>query len=595
MTLLSTAQQLTNQGLSVVPVVHGQKRPSCEWKIYQSRIAQFGELVSWFGGNQNMGMGVVCGAVSNNLVCLDFDSKDAAKHFADDPHHAELMKTAAIAESSRGIHVFFRSTEPVASQALYLAGWEGKAGDLLSEGKFAVLPPTLHPDGFRRNWVRNIIVPGQKIPIISMQDLNLAKPPKETPEVQGHGEGDRHNSMVRFAKENAHRTEDLNDLVCLMLVANEDRCHPPLPYDEILGIAKYFRPSDLLPHPKRINKEELNSYTSSFFPNTMSKSEEQSVDTIFLAAPEYAKDRVDSPMTWVVEGMLPMGYLVVLGATSKSGKSCLVTNLAHAVASGTEFLGMPTNQGAVLWLAYEESESERNLVLANYDPLSPNMYISHEKIILDSETGMTVLRHWIQRTNAKLLVIDPLYGAVQAESLSDGRKARTALEGLKELCRTENVTAIVLHHFTKNVSVGSTRERFADSNQILATASMDWIMETRPQADQTREIRLLGAGRGAFANKTWLILSRSDHEYELIASGSTAECEQDHIELQMISLIQEFDHGATAEELSSRLGIALSTTRNRLTQLVKANKITVIGKQGKMSVYGAERVLVGAE
>src|SRR5579862_5263359 len=36
--------------------------------------------------------------------------------------------------------------------------------------------------------------------------------------------------------------------------------------------------------------------------------------------------------SWLVDELLPLGYLVVLGASSKAGKTCFATALAHAVA-----------------------------------------------------------------------------------------------------------------------------------------------------------------------------------------------------------------------------------------------------------------------
>jgi hypothetical protein len=81
MTTLQQALEYTQMGLSVVPVEHGTKRPLGEWKEYQSRIATIKELDSWFL-DKDMGLGIVCGKVSGNLVCLDFDSPGAYEHFA---------------------------------------------------------------------------------------------------------------------------------------------------------------------------------------------------------------------------------------------------------------------------------------------------------------------------------------------------------------------------------------------------------------------------------------------------------------------------------------------------------------------------------
>ena len=61
---------------------------------------------------------------------------------------------------------------------------------------------------------------------------------------------------------------------------------------------------------------------------------------------------------WVVEGLLPVGGTSLLAAKPKVGKSTFARCLAFAVARGEEFLGRKTKQGAVLYLAPQELESE---------------------------------------------------------------------------------------------------------------------------------------------------------------------------------------------------------------------------------------------
>ncbi len=586
--ILTYAEHYLFQGFSVVPVPHESKRPTIDWKQYQTERVSVGVARDWFEHRGDLGIGIICGKVSGNLVCLDFDDADAFEHFSKDPAHQRLIQNASIAKSSRGYHVFFRTPDPVPSRTFYLEGFEGKAGDLLSEGKLVVIPPTRHPSGMLRQWVRPLKA---NLPTVDLADLSLRSPDPHKESDHDFVNGNRHNSLVRLAADYAKGGYELSELRRVLMAANDLVCKPPLPRSEVEGIAKHFAGHDHHHPPIEINRDVINSLLNNVIPNPM-PNEDDKVNAIFQPATDYISHQTETDMAWLVEGMLPLGYLVVLGATSKAGKSCLVTNLAHAVCTGGQFLGMPTTQGAVLWLAYEESEAERRMILRNYAPVSENLFLTHEKVILDSKSGIETLRYWIRKTEAKMLVVDPLYGAVQAESLSDGRKARTALEGLKDLCRTENVSAIVLHHFTKNVSAGSTRERFADSNQILATASMDWIMETRTQMDKTREIRLIGTGRGEFANKVWLISSPSEFEYELIASGTAEECERDHIEETLLKAVRQFPHGATADEIAEAMGANVNTTKNKLTALVKENKVTVIGKRGRASVYGADLVLV---
>lgn len=236
--------------------------------------------------------------------------------------------------------------------------------------------------------------------------------------------------------------------------------------------------------------------------------------TMFQTVGEYGAN-ASRRNPWVVEDLLPEGYLAILGGTSKAGKTCFATALAMAVATGQPFLNRTVQPGGVLWCAYEESEAERLHVLRQW-PSHPNrLYITHQKPLIDDEEGLKALRYWTYKTDAKLIVVDPLYGATNAESLADGRVARRVLTGLKDLCVKQHCAALILHHITKDVSAGLVRERFADSNQILATASMDMLMDSADHPGGGRFIKITCRGRGDFANQTLPIRSNGVTDFSI--------------------------------------------------------------------------------
>ncbi|HLO98473.1 MAG TPA: AAA family ATPase [Fimbriimonas sp.] len=576
-----------SMGLCVVPVKHGTKMPSIDWKQYQTEKPMLGELLLWFSSNST-GIGLICGKVSRGIVCLDFDAPGSYEAFrASNPQIASFPT----AQSHRGKHVFFISPEEVKSGALYFEGFEGKAGDIIAERKFVVLPPTQHPEGTERSWIVSL---DSNIPVAHLRDFNIISAP---PSSGGFTEGGRHDSLLRHAVELAKQGVCSTELPTLVREANADLCKPPLPSAEVDGIIQFALERCIITRTpsKSENDDEKRDQSFIIIPPFLREEndDEKRFNHLFTPATLYMeKERDDEPIDWLVRDMLPLSYLVILGATSKAGKSCLASCLAHAVCTGTEFLGNPTRQGAVLWLAYEESEAERRLILREYQPVAESLYITHEKVLVDTISGVAGLRYWIQKTNAVLLVIDPLYGAVGSESLSDGRKARMALEGLKDLCRTENVTAVVLHHLTKRTDAGLTRERFADSNQILATASMDWIMESKVLDDGAREIHLHGTGRGEFANQTWVIHSTSPHTFSLVANGSRDQVAPRSLDSQVLAVLSSATQGLPADMIAEQIDANLRSVQNCLTYLMKENRICTVGKRGKASLYAADRVLV---
>lgn len=128
---------------SVIPLREG-KHPAVYWTEFQKTKPVPGQLASWFGGESPAwGMALVCGAVSGNLVRLDFD---------DPADYAKLMpflvgltaKEAPTFRSQReggGYGVVFRNKWTV--RKVPGGGFEGYPKlELMGEGCITVVPPT---------------------------------------------------------------------------------------------------------------------------------------------------------------------------------------------------------------------------------------------------------------------------------------------------------------------------------------------------------------------------------------------------------------------------------------------------------------------
>ncbi len=83
------AAEAVQAGLSIVPPREdGSKAPDGAWKQFQAERPTPAVLREWYG--PRTGLGVVCGAVSGNLECLDFDDREVYERFLELAHQAEL-------------------------------------------------------------------------------------------------------------------------------------------------------------------------------------------------------------------------------------------------------------------------------------------------------------------------------------------------------------------------------------------------------------------------------------------------------------------------------------------------------------------------
>jgi len=123
--------------LSVIPL--DGKRPALKsWTLYQQERAEEKTIRSWTFGN----VGIVCGAVSGNLVILDLDG--AAGYAAFAAMFPQLAETYTVASGGGiGRHVYFYADHlPLRVKAM-----NTPIGhlELCGDGRQVVAPPSIHP------------------------------------------------------------------------------------------------------------------------------------------------------------------------------------------------------------------------------------------------------------------------------------------------------------------------------------------------------------------------------------------------------------------------------------------------------------------
>lgn len=127
-------------------------------------------------------------------------------------------------------------------------------------------------------------------------------------------------------------------------------------------------------------------------------------------------------LEWLVEGLLLAGGLYLVGAKPKVGKSTFSRALGVAVARGDSFLGRATKQGAVMYIALEDSlqiigDHIRKLGLTDADPLR----------FITEPLSTDALRIEVERQRPALVVIDPLYRFANIKRVDDYMENITAL------------------------------------------------------------------------------------------------------------------------------------------------------------------------
>lgn len=202
--IVAAARIWADNGCSIVPIrADGTKKPACEWKVYQQRQPDTGEMRKWWHpedrGTQQLGIGIVCGKVSGDLEMLELEGRatseqttDALFDKATELGVADLLDqlfTGGYCEitPSGGLHFLYRITDHEVPGNTKVARRPATAEELVEkpddkikvlaetrgEGGYVIVAPTggtVHPTG--GSWE---CVAGQigHIPEVSWEQRNL--------------------------------------------------------------------------------------------------------------------------------------------------------------------------------------------------------------------------------------------------------------------------------------------------------------------------------------------------------------------------------------------------------------------------------------
>ncbi|MBZ0306967.1 MAG: bifunctional DNA primase/polymerase, partial [Anaerolineae bacterium] len=140
-TILEAAQAYLELGFSLLPL-HGKRPAVKEWAQFQHTAADLPTINAWQQAGLLQNLGIVCGAVSGNLVILDLDGAAGYPAFtATFPHLAETYTVAT--GGGVGKHIYWKADQlPPAIKAM-----NTPIGNLeiCAEGRQVVAPPSLHP------------------------------------------------------------------------------------------------------------------------------------------------------------------------------------------------------------------------------------------------------------------------------------------------------------------------------------------------------------------------------------------------------------------------------------------------------------------
>jgi hypothetical protein len=601
--LLYAVHEYLAVGFAVVPLAPNSKRPALEsWSEFQSRRPTPEEVQKWWGDGQQHGIGIVCGKVSG-LVVLDID--DPEKFGVALKAIGETLPDTPIVRTRRGWHLFFRyPANRTVRRHDRLSDW---GAELRGDGCYIVAPPTVI-DGHRYHWAKRngrLMALGQ-VPIAECPDwlldafgvpfadeqnepTTVQRPTQQVPQpTDGKGdtlsdeqkralksvlvplwvEGQRHDLSLGLAGLLAKSGVAQNEALTLLReIANEANDNEWKDRERALqdSFNKLWRGEQIIGY-KRL-EEIVGDQTAKVIAAIVSPQKpnngKQPIRLLTLSEWDERLAHI-SQGHWLVEGLLQAGWLLVINARPKVGKSIVSVNLATALAEGTKFLNLPTSPCAVLYIDLERPRETLNRFKALNAVSNPNIFVPAERMGADM---LDALRELVKQahnlTNRPVVVFvdtlgDFLKPALRQRkaSINDYDAIAEILQALRDLALELGCAFIFVHHTRKAQSEEPTEVDVLGSTAIAG--KFDVIAHLQP--DRTDGSVLALTAEGNAIAKTTLHFTISDN-YRLEVCEPPAKTKEEQAAREIRRLLKQHPEGLTRNEIVGYLqGIGLVDT-----------------------------------
>jgi hypothetical protein len=196
--------------------------------------------------------------------------------------------------------------------------------------------------------------------------------------------------------------------------------------------------------------------------------------------------------SWLIKSLIPRAELVVMFGASGSGKSFMALDLAAAIASGTNWRGLRTKKGTVVYIAAEGAGGFRNRLKAYSMSFGVPLedldihVIAAAPNFLNKQDALD-LAAAIVHLNPILVVVDTWAQTTAGANENSGEDMGMALSHCRGIYRATKATVMLIHHSGKNAAAGargwSGLRAAADAEMEILRADDDRVLSSTKQKD----------------------------------------------------------------------------------------------------------------
>jgi hypothetical protein len=232
---LNAALVYADQGWPVFPCERGGKKPLTA-NGFKDATTDKNTICAWWAKWPDANIGSPMGG---DRIVIDMDGSEADQSMVELERKYGKLPDTLQAKTARGCHLYFN---PSGAKIKPSAGVLGPHLDVRGEGSYVILPPSVHASGARYEWreapMAALAEAMATLPEAWLKLLSSPPRPEDRPEAKKIPEGQRNLHLTSLAGSMRRRDMGEAAIEAALLKENQERCHPPLPDEEVRTIAR---------------------------------------------------------------------------------------------------------------------------------------------------------------------------------------------------------------------------------------------------------------------------------------------------------------------------------------------------------------------
>jgi hypothetical protein len=544
------------------------------------------QIRRWYEAEPDTNFGIATGG---RLLVVDFDPKNGGMASLDKLESEGLLPETYIVETgSGGRHLYYLIPDGV--EIKNSAGKLAPGVDIRGDGGYVVAPYSVHASKLPYMPLTPDTEPVEAPPELIERIQNSSKTRNQA--VEGGAEiieGGRNDALASIGGSMRRRGCGPAAIRAALLEENQGRCSPPLPDEEVEGIAESvsrYEPDEKFLNQYRVSDDEKRKGSEAEKFLNHGASPNGSKGLRFLTLAEMKEEFGDEP-DYVISPYLARGGITDLaGPAKRSGKTTLSLREVGAVLDGKPFLGHETEACKVIYLTEQADNFVQAAEDAGLDPEHPGLKILPRLFVKGMKWPEIIdaIRHEVHEFGAGLVVVDTLnrFAGLEGEAENNAGSVAEVMNPLLDLAQGEGIAVKTIRHANKSGHARGSTQFDHDVDQLLTI--------NRPQSggygDNVREIE----STGRYHNGQ-MLLELTDDGYVNLGDDSAAKMEQ--AKGAIVAFISSMPSDPTRKtiiqsHLNDSFHISNSTTQRALDYLYAhavIEKTKAKGQGGPLAYY----------